>query len=73
MPYKYVVSVNSKGFRDAPSIIPKIVNRLLWAGKKVVNNGTFKNFNELLAIGYFEKQDIGVSSITDPLASSSSC
>ena len=72
MPYKYVVSVDSKAFCDAPSVITDVVNRLLWAGKRVVNDGTFKDFNELLTIGYFEKQDIGVSNITDPLAIPSS-
>ena len=66
MPYKYVVSVNSKGFNEAPPTIMNIVNRLTWAGKKVVQDGTYQQFNELLCLGYFEKQSIGVSSITNP-------
>ena len=64
MPYKYVVSVDSKPFSEAPPTIMNIVNRLTWAGKKVVNDGTYQQFNELLCLGYFENQSIGVSSIT---------
>ena len=64
MPYKYVVSVNSKGFNEAPLTIMNVVNRLTWAGKKVVQDDTYQQFNELLCLGYFEKQSIGVSPIT---------
>lgn len=66
MPYKYVVSVDSKPFSEAPPTIMNIVNRLTWAGKKVVNDGTYQQFNELLCLGYFENQSIGVSPITLP-------
>ena len=38
-----------------------IVNRLIWAGKKVVTDGTWKEFNELLCLGYMEQQAISVS------------
>lgn len=60
MPYKYVVSVKSKAFSEAPPIILNVLNRLTWAGKRIVNDGTYKEFNELLCLGYFEKQKIGV-------------
>lgn len=58
MPYKYVVSVNSKAFSEAPPVIMNVLNRLTWAGKRIVNDGTYKEFNELLCLGYFEKQKI---------------
>ena len=61
MPYKYVVSVKSQSFKDAPPIIMNVVNRLIWAGKKIVTDGTWKQFNELLCLGYMEQQAISVS------------
>lgn len=60
MPYKYVVDVDSKPFADAPGPIFQALNRLTWAGRKTVDDGTFKPFNELLTLGYFEQQKIGV-------------
>ena len=61
MPYKYVVSVKSRSFKDAPPIIMNVVNRLIWAGKRIVTDGTWKQFNELLCLGYMEQQAISVS------------
>lgn len=61
MPYKFIVSVNSRAFSEAPKVIMDGLNRLTWAGKHVVQDGTYQDFNELLALGYFEKQAIGVS------------
>lgn len=61
MPYKYVVSVDSKPFRGAPQVVMDGLNRLTWAGKHTVGDATFLQFNELLALGYFEDQSIGVS------------
>ncbi|KZF22959.1 hypothetical protein L228DRAFT_283021 [Xylona heveae TC161] len=58
MDYKYVVDVDSKSFQEAPQLITDAVNRLTWAGAYVVNDESFMNFNELLAIGYFEGQKI---------------
>lgn len=60
MPYKFVVPQDSKAFKDAPGVIMNGLNRMTWAGRKAVTNGSFKDFNELLALGYFEKQRIGV-------------
>ena len=60
MPYKFVVSVNSKSFSEAPACIMNGLNMLTWAGRKTVTDGSFKDFNELLALGYFEKSHIGV-------------
>ena len=56
----YVVPQDSKPFRDAPDVIMKGLNRMTWAGRRTVTDGSFKDFNELLALGYFEKQKIGV-------------
>lgn len=61
MPYKYVVDVNSKPFCEAPQPIISALHRLSWAGQTTVTDGTFKPFNELLTLGYFEEQKIGVS------------
>lgn len=67
MPYKYIVAVDSKGFSEAPSVIMKGLKHLTDAGRKTVskvdgvNGATYQNCNELLALGYFEKQSISVS------------
>lgn len=61
MPYKFVVTVDSKPFKGAPQVIMDGLNRLTWAGKHTVGDATFLQFNELLALGYFEEQSIGVS------------
>lgn len=63
MPYKYIVSVDSKGFSEAPKTVMNVLNRLTWAGRHCVSNGSFQDFNEELVLGYFEKQAIGVSLI----------
>ena len=60
MPYKYIVSVDSKGFSEAPKPVMDALNRLTWAGRHCVSDGSFKDFNEELVLGYFEKQAIGV-------------
>lgn len=61
MPYKFVVAVDSKPFNGAPQVIMSGLDRLTWAGKHTVGDTTFLQFNELLALGYFEEQSIGVS------------
>lgn len=68
MPYKFVVPQDSKAFKDAPGVIMNGLNRMTWAGRTTVTDGSFKDFNELLALGYFEKQKIGVrhSSVAIP-------
>jgi 2OG-Fe(II) oxygenase superfamily len=60
-PYKYGVSVLSKGFDEAPSAIIKALKRLTWAGEQTVTEDLepFHAFNELLSIGYFEDTAIG--------------
>lgn len=62
MPYKYVVSVDSKGFNDASDEILRALGRLTWAtNQAVVSMGdNFLPPNELLLLGYFEDMKIGV-------------
>lgn len=63
MPYKYVVSVDSKGFDEAPNDMLQALGRLSWATEKaVVSSGDeYLPPNELLTLGYFEEMKIGVS------------
>jgi hypothetical protein len=63
MPYKYVVSVDSKGFDEAPKDILRALGRLSWATEKAVMSPRDKYLppNELLMLGYFEEMKIGVS------------
>lgn len=65
MPYKYVVSVDSKGFSEAPDEILRALGRLSWATEKAVASAgdCFLSPNELLILGYFEDMKIGVSSV----------
>ncbi|KAH0544635.1 hypothetical protein FGG08_001285 [Glutinoglossum americanum] len=58
MPYKYVIDVDSKSFAEAPMTMHHARARLNWAGEYVVKDGSFRMFNELLTLGYFEKQKI---------------
>jgi hypothetical protein len=69
MPYKYVVAQLSKSFANAPPVIMRALARLTWAGQECVNNGSFMPFNELLALGYFEKGAIGVCLLTSSCVS----
>ena len=66
MPYKYVVSVDSKGFDGAPDEILRAFSRLSWATEKAVasTGGDFLAPNELLMLGYFEDMKIGVSNVS---------
>lgn len=62
MPYKYVVSVDSKSFNEAPDEILRALGRLSWATEKAVPpDECFHPPNELLALGYFEDMKIGAS------------
>lgn len=61
MPYKYVVAVDSKSFREAPREVLRALHRLTWAGEQCVTDGSFRKFNELLTVGYFQEQKMGVS------------
>ena len=62
MPYKYVVSVASKSFEEAPECVLRALSRLSWATEKAVmdTGGHYLPPNELLLLGYFENMRIGV-------------
>lgn len=63
MPYKYIVAVDSKSFSEAPQVIMDGLEKLTWAGRRTVsdvNGATYKECNELLALGYLESQSIKV-------------
>ena len=61
LPYKFVVHTDSKGFSEATPEILEAVRRMSWAGRHFVSDEGFKEFNELLAVGYLEKNKMGVS------------
>lgn len=65
MPYKYVVSVDSKGFDEAPPEIMNALGRLTWATEQAVSaaGGSVLHPNELLMLGYFEDMAIGVGTL----------
>lgn len=62
MPYKYIVSVDSKGFDKASDEMLRAMGRLTWATEKAVASAgeQFLPPNELLTLGYFDEMKIGV-------------
>ncbi|KAI9843294.1 MAG: hypothetical protein M1837_006509 [Sclerophora amabilis] len=56
MHYEYYVDVPSRSFDDSCDAIRSARTALNWAGRYVVGNQHFHEFNELLALGYFERQ-----------------
>ena len=71
MPYKYVAEQETTSLSEAPRFILNALHRLTWAGEQTVKDGSFRKFNEVLTLGYFEKQAIGVS--TDPFSINVAC
>ncbi|RAK94083.1 hypothetical protein BO79DRAFT_233923 [Aspergillus costaricaensis CBS 115574] len=61
MPYKYVVSVSSKSFKEACPPILRAMGRLTWASKQahLAAGDTFLPPNEMLLLGYLEDMRIG--------------
>ncbi|KAK5235917.1 hypothetical protein LTR16_012616, partial [Cryomyces antarcticus] len=57
MPYKFITAATFRSFDDACNTIKAARSRLNWA-QRYVNPGACKDFNEVLAIGYFEEQSI---------------
>ncbi|KAK7515443.1 hypothetical protein IWZ03DRAFT_441940 [Phyllosticta citriasiana] len=57
MPYKFIASTESRSFEDACKAIKDSRSRLNWAARQCVP-GHGNEFNELLALGYFERQGI---------------
>lgn len=60
MPYKFIAAVDSKSFDGACNAINGTRSRLNWAAKHLIKEHN-QEFNEVLALGYFEKQAIDVS------------
>ena len=61
LPYNYVVGHdNSTSLADAPAGIKEAVRRMTWAAKRNIPDTDFINFNEVLAIGYFENMKMNV-------------
>ncbi|OJD32311.1 oxoglutarate iron-dependent oxygenase [Diplodia corticola] len=61
MPYKFAVATASQPFSSAPRPITATRSRLNWAARHCVGADVHSReaeFNELLALGYFEKQKI---------------
>ncbi|KKK17010.1 hypothetical protein ARAM_003408 [Aspergillus rambellii] len=64
MPYKYIVSVDSRGFSNASDAILRSLGRLTWATEQAVQGQSTEQDplllpNELLLLGYFEDMKIG--------------
>ena len=61
MPYNYVVGHdNSTSLADAPAGIKEAIRRMTWAAKRNIADTDFIDFNEVLAIGYFETMKMNV-------------
>ncbi|KAL1633572.1 hypothetical protein SLS58_011024 [Diplodia intermedia] len=59
MPYKFIASTASRPFSAAARPITATRSRLNWAARHCVGHDVHdKEFNELLALGYFERQKI---------------
>ncbi|KAJ5562414.1 hypothetical protein N7535_003133 [Penicillium sp. DV-2018c] len=60
-PYKYIVSVLSRAFDEAPDAILRALGRLSWATEQAVlsSGDSYMPPNELLTLGYFEEMKIG--------------
>jgi hypothetical protein len=57
MPYKFVAATSSMSFDGAANAITSTRSRLNWASKFIAAD-THQDFNEVLALGYFEQQKI---------------
>ncbi|KAK8230812.1 hypothetical protein HDK90DRAFT_332907 [Phyllosticta capitalensis] len=57
MPYKFIASTESHSFTDACKTLNDARSRLNWAAREFIP-GYDNEFNELLALGYFERQAI---------------
>lgn len=63
MPYKFSAEVETTPFDKAPDVIMRALHRMIWAGNKASENEPLMKLNELLVLGYFKDQQIGVSCI----------
>ena len=63
-PYKFIVDVNSLPFEDSPPVVLKAL-RLIHQRAQLIYPKA--EFNEVLNVGYFEKQKMDVSN-EDPFS-----
>lgn len=63
MPYKFSAEVATTPFSSAPDVIMKALHRMIWAGNKASEDEPLMKLNEVLVLGYFKDQKIGVSKI----------
>lgn len=61
LPYKYSANVPSTPFAEAPKLVTDALNRMIWAGTKASEDEPMLPLNEVLVLGYYEDQHIGVS------------
>ena len=59
--YKYCAEVTSTPFKDAPRVVTAAIGRLDWAARVALKGAQFDGHNEVLLIGYFAEQGMGVS------------
>lgn len=63
MPYKFAANVPSTPFTKAPKIVMDALHRMIWAGTKASEKEPMLPLNEVLVLGYYKDQQIGVSGI----------
>lgn len=59
--YKYCAAAGSTPFKDAPRVITSAIGRLDWAARVASKGADFDGHNEILVVGYFAEQGMGVS------------
>ena len=57
-PYKFIVDVNSVPFEDSPPVVLKALHLIRQRARLISPEA---QFNEVLNVGYFEKQKMDVS------------
>jgi len=51
----------STPFKDAPKVVTAVIGRLDWAARVASKGAHFDGHNEVLVVGYFAEQGMGVS------------
>jgi hypothetical protein len=61
VPYDYIVGQENTALQHAPAVIQKALGRMIWAGRHHAKDTDFVPYNEVLALGYLQDGEIGVS------------
>lgn len=63
LPYKFSADVPSFAFSQAPPMVKNALHKMIWAGEiaGASEDRPFQRLNEVLILGYFQDQAIGVS------------